>query len=482
MATGWKAYGDDYVALYPLSARGLDRADPGTVGRPFSPTTDRRLARLRRRHIRRARRGGMAGADPLERDAFVAYLETGLRCAELARARLVQRDGGWLVHEVWEAVRDAPAPARLAALPEAIAGYARALRAAARRWPPPRAVRDAMVERLERLVGEEAPPGVAAALFEPVRTAVLPVLRGIAPRDRCGLASLRGGRALYAAALELHLGLDGTAPAQFHADGLAQVARLERELAAEPPAEDDSVVRGAEAVSLYRRIVAAAEGAEEELTALFGPELRASVPCRVEEMRSPEGEPGAYYEDGAFHVNPLLEHRPRGAEALAHHEAVPGHHFQEDIERRFRPRASISPEHTAYVEGWALYAETLLRGREPGSRRGRLESELFRAVRVVVDTGIHALGWSCAEAEAYLAAHAPALDPVERASEIVRYAGDPGQALAYWVGLSVFRELREWNADDPVRFHRRVLTEGSLPLRLLIRRHAPRGGARTRSL
>jgi uncharacterized protein (DUF885 family) len=162
-------------------------------------------------------------------------------------------------------------------------------------------------------------------------------------------------------------------------------------------------------------------------------------------------------------------------EALVLHEAVPGHIFQGAVQQQLSSLPEIRRlyRNTAYGEGWALYAESL--GAELGvykdlsSRFGRLDSERFRAVRLVVDTGLHALGWTRAQAVDYFQTHAPS----ESLSEIDRYISWPGQALGYKIGQLKFLELRamaerELGSKFDVReFHDVVLRNGTLPLEIL---------------
>jgi len=128
---------------------------------------------------------------------------------------------------------------------------------------------------------------------------------------------------------------------------------------------------------------------------------------------------------------------------------------------------------SAFSEGWALYAESLGSAlgvyREPATRFGQLASEQFRAVRLVVDTGLHAMGWSREQAREYFAAHVPA----QSLAEVDRYIARPGQALAYKLGELKIRELRRraeqtlGSRFDIRDFHDAVLRNGALPLDLL---------------
>ena len=162
-------------------------------------------------------------------------------------------------------------------------------------------------------------------------------------------------------------------------------------------------------------------------------------------------------------------------ESLTLHEAVPGHILQGAIAQSVAglPEFRRFYFNSAFGEGWALYSESLGAElglyRDPYTRFGRLTSERFRAVRLVVDTGLHALGWSREQALAYFAQHAPE----ETAAEIDRYIAWPGQALAYKIGELKIQELRRQAEKalgpkfDIRAFHDAVLRNGALPLDLL---------------
>jgi uncharacterized protein (DUF885 family) len=201
--------------------------------------------------------------------------------------------------------------------------------------------------------------------------------------------------------------------------------------------------------------------------------------------------PAAYYFGGAastgrpgyFYANTYgLATRPRWEmEALALHEAVPGHHLQialaQELEDLPAFRRETGP--TAFVEGWGLYAESLGEDlgfyRDPYSKMGAYSADQWRAVRLVVDTGMHALGWSRQQAIDFFRAHTGLSDANIRV-EVDRYIVWPGQALAYKMGQLKIRELRSYaereltDRFDVRAFHDMVLAEGAIPLGDLERR------------
>lgn len=183
---------------------------------------------------------------------------------------------------------------------------------------------------------------------------------------------------------------------------------------------------------------------------------------------------------GVFYVNTFdLKSRPRySMRAIYLHEAIPGHHFQFSIQQELEnlPRFRRFGGYTAYSEGWGLYSESL--GKELGLYEdpydyfGALGAEVFRAVRLVVDTGLHTKGWTREQAIEYMSANAP-VGPSDAVSEIERYIANPGQALAYKVGELRLKELRAHAAErlgdafDVREFHTQVLNDGALPLEVL---------------
>jgi uncharacterized protein (DUF885 family) len=168
-------------------------------------------------------------------------------------------------------------------------------------------------------------------------------------------------------------------------------------------------------------------------------------------------------------------------EATAYHEGIPGHHMQLSIQQQLKglPQFRLhggGGNFTAFTEGWALYAEQLGKDigfyQDPASDYGRLSSELFRAVRLVVDTGIHSQGWTRDQVIAFFRANSNEDEPMIQ-SETDRYIAWPGQCLSYKIGQLKFRELRERAQKelgpkfDLRTFHDQMLSAGALPLDLL---------------
>ena len=212
--------------------------------------------------------------------------------------------------------------------------------------------------------------------------------------------------------------------------------------------------------------------------------------CRLCAFASEQGAPEAYYQDGAmdgsrpgvFYVNLrdtslIAKYSMR---TLAYHEGIPGHHFQVSIAQELQgvPFFRKVIPFTAYIEGWALYAERLAFElgfeRDPLDNLGRLRDEMMRAARLVVDTGIHAKRWTREQAVAYMI-DKTGFDEASVVTEIERYFVDPGQALAYKIGMLKILALREkaklslGAKFDLAQFHNQVLTHGALPLVVLER-------------
>lgn len=319
--------------------------------------------------------------------------------------------------------------------------------------------------------------------------------------DREGLAGLADGEACYRAAIQVHVGLPMT-PQELHALGLAEIARSDAAIAAlgkqlwETPDLASTIARLRTDASLYfssrDEILAAAKLHLDRAKAAI-PQFFSTLPkadCVMREIPAHEAPYStiAYYRQphydgskpGEYFVNTYKpETRPRfELEALTWHESIPGHHLQIAIAQELgaMPAFRKLDGSTAFVEGWALYTERL--ADEMGlytdnlDRLGKLSYDAWRGSRLVVDTGLHAMGWTRARAEAFMREHT-ALTEVNISNEVDRYIGWPGQALAYKVGQLEILKLRAeaerelGDAFDLKKFHEVVLGAGAVTLPVL---------------
>jgi uncharacterized protein (DUF885 family) len=248
------------------------------------------------------------------------------------------------------------------------------------------------------------------------------------------------------------------------------------------PASAEALAEGYRAIG--RRVEAA-------IPRLFRTTPRSALEIRPVPAFLERNQAGAYYQQGTpdgtrpgvfyFNTYDLPSRTTPGMETLYLHEAVPGHHFQISLAQENEPLPNFMRfgGNTAFVEGWALYAESL--GDElglftdPYQNYGRLDDEMLRAMRLVVDTGIHAMGWSRDQAIQYMLANS-AMGRTDATSEVERYIAIPGQALAYKIGQLKIRELRTraeralGDRFDIRDFHEQVLGTGALPLTVLERK------------
>jgi uncharacterized protein (DUF885 family) len=291
-------------------------------------------------------------------------------------------------------------------------------------------------------------------------------------------------------------------PQQIHEVGLAEVKRLRAEMdkviaASGFTGSYDEFVRflrtdprfyftDADAlVTAYRDI---AKRADPELAPLFGRLPQSPYGVKVVPEAAAPSQTTAYYEPGAFKVGRpgymlantyKLEMRPKWEmEALTLHEAVPGHHLQISLAQELEgiPEFRKNSSYTAYVEGWGLYAESLGEEmgfyKDPYSKFGQLTYEMWRAVRLVVDTGLHSMNWTRQQAIDFFMANAAKTEQ-DIIVEVDRYIAWPGQALGYKLGQMKIRELRAATAKqmgerfDVRKFHDVVLGDGALPLDVL---------------
>ncbi len=333
-------------------------------------------------------------------------------------------------------------------------------------------------------------------LLEFTETEYLPGAReSIAARD------LPDGEAWYAHNVAVRTTTDFT-PQQIHDIGLAEVSRIRGEMEAviqstgfEGSFEDfltflrtDPRFYHSSAEDLMREYRDIAKRADPELTRLFGvlPRTPYGV-IEVPDYAAPS-QTTAYYQRGSlkagrpgyFFANTYaLDTRPRWEmEALTLHEAVPGHHLQIAIQQELEdlPWFRQNPSYTAFIEGWGLYSESLGEEmgfyKDPYSKFGQLTYEMWRAIRLVVDTGMHYLGWSRQQAIDFFKENAGKSEH-DIVVEIDRYIVWPGQALAYKIGELKIKELRAWATEalgdnfDIRAFHDEVLGKGAVPLSVL---------------
>lgn len=322
-----------------------------------------------------------------------------------------------------------------------------------------------------------------------------------------GVWNLPDGDQFYALALKFFTTTDYT-PEYIHDFGLQEVDRIQAEILNILEGEGWDVSGGFTqsienmAVSPQFYYSDTAEGREQILddykTMLVDVEREMSshfydMPeAEVDVQRIPEFKektsPGAYYQrpamdgsrPGVFYANLHdIKATPKySMKTLAYHEGTPGHHYQLAIQQELEdmPFFRKMVPFTAYSEGWALYAERVAYEMgmlpDPYDNIGRLQAELFRAVRLVVDTGIHAKRWSRERAISYMSDNT-GMTESDVVAEIERYFVMPGQATAYKVGMTKILELREkaetslGELYDVRDFHRVVLNNGSVPLNIL---------------
>ena len=338
-------------------------------------------------------------------------------------------------------------------------------------------------------------------------SAALIALRPQAVEQSAGAARLPDGPLYYTFMLKQMTTTDYP-PEQVHQLGLSEVARIEAEMntllksqgmATGTVAERMKTLREdprflfpstdegrAQMLARYRQILDEVNARMPEYFKTLPPEklVVERVPVAAE-----KGSAGAYYNSaamdgsraGTFFANlrDLKEMPTWGMKTLAYHEGIPGHHFQIATAQGLKGMPLIRQQsiYTAYVEGWALYAERLaaeigLYKDDPFGDLGRLQAEIFRAVRLVVDTGLHAKGWTREQAIAYMVNNT-GMGESEVTTEIERYMALPGQACAYKVGQLKILALRDkakaalgtrFSLKD---FHAVVLDSGAVPLSIL---------------
>ena len=365
---------------------------------------------------------------------------------------------------------------------------------------------------------EKFPPAIASGDQERLRSAVtasiqndvIPAYRKLAafmtdeyaPKGRTepGVWALPDGEERYRFAVRKMTTTDLT-PDQIHEIGLKQLADTEKEMIAlahqlgfadlvslnEHVRKDRSLyaTSGQQLFDLYAKH---AREMEARLPELFGtlPKNKLIV-VPMDEFRAKDAPPADYTPGAADGSRPgrinVNEWNPQqrlllNLEAIAYHEGVPGHHLQFSISQELPdvPAFRRNGDYTAYTEGWALYSERL--GKEigfyqdPYSNYGRLENEMWRDIRLVIDTGVHAKHWSRDQMVEYFHKYT-AMDEPNIQTEVDRYIAWPGQALAYKLGQLEILKLRDdarqklGSNFDLKKFHDEVLDKGPLPLDVL---------------
>jgi uncharacterized protein (DUF885 family) len=363
--------------------------------------------------------------------------------------------------------------------------------------PVPPGDATAFVTARDRLIDDEVRPAVAR-YREVLATEVLPHGR---PTDRPGLTYLPDGDATYANLVRVHTTTDRT-PEQLHQTGLDQVERLADEYRTIGSRvfgtsdlqeifqrlRSDPALRWASGEELLESARTAISRAETVAPQWFG--KLPSQSCVVEPVPADEA-PGAV---AAYYWTPALDGSRPGtyfantykaderyryvSESTAFHEGVPGHHFQLTIAMELTdlPLLRRLAFFNAYIEGWGLYSERL--ADEMGlysndvTRLGMLAGDSMRACRLVVDTGLHAKGWSHQQVVDFIAANS-VMPMVEIVQETDRYISDPGQALGYMVGRLEIQRIRAaaeasmGDRFDVREFHDIVLGNGPVPLTVL---------------
>jgi uncharacterized protein (DUF885 family) len=340
--------------------------------------------------------------------------------------------------------------------------------------------------KAKKLISEAVVPAYQE-FYDYFQTAYLPNCR-----QQAGIGSIKGGDDYYAYVANFYTTTTLT-PKEIHELGLSEVARIQQEM--------DAIIKqvefsGSKAEFLQfmasdPQFYAVDRQDVLEKTAFITQKMYGLLPSLFTHLPRNTFTIKGSASRGAFYMPPpdnrtpgtyFLSSDPKqqplyNLEALSLHEAVPGHHLQNAIaQEQDVPEFRRTLNHSAFAEGWGLYSERL--GKEVGfyenpySDFGRLGYEMWRAVRLVVDTGIHAFGWTRQQAVDYLASHT-ALTEKSVNDQIDRYISWPGQALSYKIGEIKIRQLRAkaekalGSKFDLRRFHDIVIGQGSLPMDVL---------------
>jgi uncharacterized protein (DUF885 family) len=416
-------------------------------------------------------------------DQHIALLEQAVREKRTQPRAIMQRVPPQLALQTVASAEQSPFYAAFKRFPESIAAADRARLAAAGRAAIERTVLPAYA-RLSKAFNERYLP---------------------ATRDTVGINDTPDGAAFYRERIAYHTTSSALTADQIHAIGLAEVARIRAEM---EKIKDQVGFKGSlqeffvflrtdpqfyykTGQELFEGYLAVSKRIDPNLVRLFGTLPRTPYGVRPIPATSAPNTTTAYYQGpaadgtrpGYYYVNLYRpEVRPKyEMEVLSVHEAVPGHHLQIALamEQAGMPDFRRNAGYTAYIEGWALYSESL--GEElglyqdPYSKFGQLTYDMWRAVRLVVDTGMHAKGWSRQQAIDFFKDNA-AKTEADIVNEIDRYISWPGQALAYKIGQLRIQSLRVEAARelgprfDLRRFHDALLASGAVPLDLMEQR------------
>ena len=367
------------------------------------------------------------------------------------------------------------------------------------------------VKNMPDTIKGKARARVAASYRKAVATTVVPAYKKLGTflkneylpksRDSVGLSEIPGGKALYLYLVKSHTTTDMT-PEQIHAFGLQEVTRDLKEM---EKVKNETGFKGsldefrtylrsdpkfkfkdADAMKTEFERVKAQTSAN--ITRLFGNipktpfEIRPFeafvAPTKAAAEYSPPSADGSRPDIFYFNTYDLPSRPTYTTEVLELHEAVPGHHFQIStaMENTSLPEFRRFGGQTAYIEGWGLYSESLGKDlgfyTDPYQKFGMLSFDIWRACRLVVDTGMHWMGWTREQAIDYMLANT-SLTRTDVTAEVERYIAIPGQALAYKIGQREWLDLREHaqkelgSKFDIHRFHDEALKDGAMPLSIL---------------
>jgi uncharacterized protein (DUF885 family) len=320
-------------------------------------------------------------------------------------------------------------------------------------------------------------------------------------RDSVGMSAMKGGAAVYTYLVAVNT-TTSLSPDSIHTLGLSEVARITAAMesirakvgfsgdlkAFFNDLRTNPKYQPASKIALRKEYEAIGRRVDDKVRTLFSTIPKSPLEIRAVPTFLEQSQAGGYYQQGTpdgtrpgyFYYNTydLPSRSVWGMETLFLHEGAPGHHFQISLaqENDALPNFQRFGGNNAYIEGWALYAESL--GPELGmfvdplQQFGSLNEEMLRAMRLVVDTGLHIKGWTRDQAIAYMLANS-AMGRTDATTEVERYIAMPGQALGYKIGQLTIRALRTkaeqaLGAKFDVRaFHAQVLMSGALPLEVL---------------